>query len=176
MGHHGRQGGFCPEIGRLRLQMIYDHRGNPHQRSIARRFRPASVPRLAQLLLKGEKAHRGTDAEYRPGGESFGHFLGYESAILDHLLQGPEGKLGVVRRKARGLIMSTAIGQVIPDFPVQFPPPVGQHPLRGIPEGIADGQAQHHALNTIEIEAGPEGEFRGIEQSASFQVDTTSLK
>lgn len=53
--------------------------------------------------------------------------LGYETAIGQQLLQGPEGQLGVIRRQAQASAVHVPIGQIIPNLAVAAAALLGQH-------------------------------------------------
>ena len=115
MRDHGAQGRIRPQVIGACPQMRHENGRDAHQCPVARGSRPAQVPRqVLQAQVAGELGHGRADAKDLLAAEPLGEVTGIQSAILEQLLQRPEGELRVVGRQADGPSLRVDIG---PDSP-----------------------------------------------------------
>jgi hypothetical protein len=106
----------------------------------------------AVLDVRDELPDRLANAEDLALAEAEGQTLRDQPPFGQQLFQGPEGHLAVVRRRPDAAAVRVPIGQIARDLPVPPGAFARPHAFRLIPEGIADGQPEQHALQPVEVE------------------------
>src|SRR5680860_1529408 len=147
-----KRGGYhiTPRVERRGPEVGQNDRRDPHERPVPRARYPGLVPGLPFLLaLAEERADRASDPEDAPRGEGGCQILRIESALLKQGFHGPEGELGVVGGNADATAVGMSVRRIVPDLTVLGEPVRGQHALRGVPERIADRQAQQHSPDSV---------------------------
>jgi hypothetical protein len=109
---------------------------------------PGSPPRCSVSHGAQGAAHRLAKTEdVPPVREHGGKLGGPQVAMLEKVLQRPEGELRVVARQPDLAPFGVAVWQVISDLAIAFPP------LARATERVPNGEAQKHALTFVTDDA-----------------------
>jgi hypothetical protein len=61
----------------------------------------------------------------------------------------------------------------VADFSIVVPALLGEKPLAGVAQGVSNGQAQHHAFDSVKVQTFWHRAWRSIKYRASPQVNLT---
>jgi hypothetical protein len=153
-----------------------DHdRGDAHQGTIARRRGATLPPWPSGLMTANERLDRGADPKDASATKSCGDMRRDELPIDQHLLQRPERRLRVIRRKS-SRFAQMAGRELVLDGPKQPLAMRWEHSPGRMAERIPHGQPQHHAPHAAEVEVLRHRLRCHIEDRASANVDLMCVK
>jgi len=112
----------APQCGRRTRVVRDDHRCDVHHGAVAGGALRSRVPRRTVLVSFEERPHGAAEAvDAAAVGEGGGETVGDDVAVLEDVLERPEGELRVVGREADDAAAGVAVRQVVADLAVLAP-------------------------------------------------------